>query len=81
MVGAGAGGGVAACVLAEAGRRVLLVERGDSLAVPDLPLDHLRSARVWTGVERQVDPPPAGNPRLLGDDLVLPTDRSGTTTR
>lgn len=28
IVGAGAGGSIAACVLAEAGKRVLLVERG-----------------------------------------------------
>ena len=31
VIGAGAGGGVAACVLAEAGARVLLVERGEWL--------------------------------------------------
>ena len=65
MIGAGAGGGVAACVLAEAGRRVLLVERGESLARADLPRDHLRNARVFTGLERQVDPPDAGNPRFV----------------
>ena len=74
VVGAGAGGGVAACVLAEAGHRVLLVERGESLSLADLPRDHLRSARVWTGLPRQMDPPAAGNPRLLGDEVVLPTE-------
>ena len=74
VIGAGAGGGVAACVLAEAGRRVLLVERGDFLRRADLPRDHLRNARVWTGLERQVDVPAAGNPRLLGDAEVAPTE-------
>jgi choline dehydrogenase-like flavoprotein len=74
VIGAGAGGGVAACVFAEAGRRVLLVERGESLSRADLPRDHLRNARVFTGLERQVDPPLIGNPRFIGDVAVLPTE-------
>jgi choline dehydrogenase-like flavoprotein len=72
VVGAGAGGGVAACVLAEAGHRVLLIERGEALTLADLPRDHLRNARVYTGLKRQVDPPTAGNPRFHGEELVLP---------
>jgi choline dehydrogenase-like flavoprotein len=74
VIGAGAGGGMAACVLAETGRRVLLVERGEALGREDLPRDHLRNARVFTGLERQVDPPAAGNPRLVGDTTVSPTE-------
>ena len=37
IVGAGAGGGVAAGVLAEAGKRVLLLERGRDLAFERYP--------------------------------------------
>jgi choline dehydrogenase-like flavoprotein len=73
VIGAGAGGGVVAYVLAEAGRHVLLVERGESLGRAGLPRDHLRSARVWTGRERQVDLP-AGNPRLVTDTVVAPAE-------
>jgi len=43
VIGAGAGGGVAACVLAEAGKSVLLLERGRSLTFADIPRDHLRN--------------------------------------
>ena len=46
VIGAGAGGGVAACVLAEAGARVLLVERGDWLAYSHVGSDHLRNHRL-----------------------------------
>ena len=46
VLGAGAGGGVAACVLAEAGARVLLVDRGSVLRFTDVGRDHLRNHRA-----------------------------------
>jgi len=45
VLGAGAGGGTAACVLAEGGARVLLVERGAALGVGEVGRDHLRNHR------------------------------------
>jgi len=78
VVGAGAGGGVAACVLAEAGRRVLLVERGDWLESTDLRPDHLRNQRLPLGYDTPAGPPAAGNPRVLataaGDRVLAPTN-------
>ncbi len=46
VVGAGAGGGIAACVLAEAGLQVLLLERGSELTIADVGRDHLRNQRI-----------------------------------
>lgn len=64
VVGAGAGGCIAAQVLAEAGMTVLVVERGAAQSSDDLPLDHLRSERSWTGYPTRTGPSPAGDPRV-----------------
>ena len=46
VIGAGAGGGVAACVLSESGARVLLVERGKWLPFHEVGADHVRNHRL-----------------------------------
>ena len=46
IIGAGAGGGVAAGVLAEAGKKVLLLERGQALSFEQVGRDHLRNQRL-----------------------------------
>jgi choline dehydrogenase-like flavoprotein len=78
VVGSGAGGGVAACVLSEAGMRVLLVERGRWLDTGDLRPDHLRSQRLQLGYATIADPPAPMSPRVFstahGDVTVWPTD-------
>lgn len=62
IIGAGAGGGIAACVLAEAGKRVLLLERGDAYSYEvSGRRDHLRNHRLSqyghnTGPEIDVNP-------------------------
>ena len=45
IVGAGAGGGVVAALLSEAGRSVLLLERGKMLTFAEVGRDHLRNQR------------------------------------
>lgn len=62
VLGAGAGGGVAACTLAEAGARVLLVERGDVLPYAQVGRDHLRNHRSSVH-GNNTGPAPVGNPR------------------
>jgi choline dehydrogenase-like flavoprotein len=63
VVGAGAGGGVAACLLAEAGQRVLLIERGQALANDQLRGDHLHGKRL--AVYEVTAGPGRGHPRVI----------------
>ena len=73
IVGAGAGGGVAAGLLAEAGKRVLLLERGDFLAYGEVGRDHLRNQRLSQyGVN--AGPDLLGSPRVA----VSPSGKAAT---
>ena len=69
IVGAGAGGGVIAGLLAEAGKRVLLLERGRSLSFRDVGRDHLRNQRL-SQYGNNAGPDGPDHPRVW-------TDRSG----
>ena len=78
VVGAGLGGGIAAGVLAEAGRRVLVLERGRDLANDQITRDHLRNHRLSL-YGHNTGPELEGNPRTYvfpdGHELeVAPND-------
>jgi choline dehydrogenase-like flavoprotein len=64
IIGSGAGGGVTAGVLCEAGKRVLLLERGRQLRYADVSLDHLRNHRLSL-YGHNTGPDLAGNPRVF----------------
>ena len=70
IVGAGAGGGIAAGVLAEAGKRVLLIERGRQLSFNEIGRDHLRNQR-FSEYGHNVGPDIDHNPRTFADGRVV----------
>ena len=79
VIGSGAGGGVAACGLAESGRAVLVVEAGDWPTTDFLSRDHLHNPRSTWGLESRSGPGLRGNPRLVeagsGTRLLNPAER------
>lgn len=76
IVGAGAGGGIAAGVLAEAGKRVLLIERGRQLSFNDIGRDHLRNQRL-SEYGHNAGPDIDGSPRTLEDGRIVRPHESG----
>ncbi len=74
IVGAGAAGGIVAGVLAEAGKSVLLLERGPKRTFSSVGRDHLRSQRHSPYGHNSGPDDLNGNPRVSVDPL-------GTTAR
>lgn len=66
IVGAGAAGGIVAGVLAEAGKHVLLLERGKKYAYDEVSRDHLRNHR-FSLYGNNTGPALDGNPRVAVD--------------
>lgn len=70
IIGAGAGGGVVAGVLAEAGKKILLIERGRNLSHADVSRDHLRNQRL-SQYGHNAGPDIDGNPRTHVNGQVI----------
>src|SRR6266581_184280 len=66
IIGAGAAGGIVAGVLAEAGKRILLLERGGWVSLANTGRDHLRNQRISL-YGHNAGPPIDGNPRVWVD--------------
>ena len=66
IVGTGAAGGIVACVLAEAGKRILLLERGAALSFNDVGRDQLRNQRLSV-YGHNAGPELVGNSRVFVD--------------
>ena len=66
IIGTGAAGGIVACVLAEAGKHVLLLERGAALSFADIGRDHLRNQRLAI-YGNNAGPDVVGNPLVFVD--------------
>ena len=66
IIGTGAAGGIVACVLAEAGKHVLLLERGAALSFADVGRDDLRNQRLAV-YGHNAGPDVIGNPRVFVD--------------
>ena len=68
IIGTGAAGGIVAGVLTEAGKNVLLLERGPALSFSEVGRDHLRNQRLSI-YGHNAGPELDGNPRVFVDPL------------
>jgi choline dehydrogenase-like flavoprotein len=64
VIGAGAAGGIVAAVLAEAGKHVLLLERGRDLSDGDISRDQLRNQRLGVYGTNAGPDPGSAHPRV-----------------